>query len=182
MGNQIQLYHHATTFGLSSGVQYSSAQEDQPFVCFRCGICCNRYQVLLSLTEACRISGDLGLPLSVFLGRYADQHWYGLDSFLLRQHDGACVFLEHTEDNKKAICLIHRVKPPACREWTSNLYRRECREGLTKYWQLTVSPSGELEGAEEKLRSFHSFIESLMIAEETDANTRMSVQSLFLRV
>jgi hypothetical protein len=56
------------------------------------------------------------------------------------------------------------VKPAHCREWTPSLYRRECRDGLAKYWKLTVSPAGQLEGTEEKLRDFHSFVESLMIA------------------
>jgi hypothetical protein len=66
-------------------------------------------------------------------------------------------------------CLIQPFKPSSCREWKPSLYRRECREGLVKYWQLTVSRSGQLGGAQEKLRDFHSFIESLMITERTDA-------------
>jgi len=166
MGNQIQLYHHAATFGLSSGVQYSSAQEDQLFVCFRCGICCNRYQVLLSLTEACRISGDLGLPLSVFLGRHADQHWPGSENFLLRRCNGACVFLENVEGGNMTRCLIHPFKPYACREWNPSLYRRQCQEGLIKYWGLTVSASGQLEGSEQKLQDFNSFLETLRFSDD----------------
>ena len=172
----------ATVSGIPPGIQYTSGQGEAPIVCFRCGACCIRYQVCLTPVEARRIADDLRLPLMLFLERYVDHHWYGLESFLLRQHDGACVFLEHTEDNKKTKCLIHSMKPAACREWTPSLYRRECREGLVKYWQLTVSPSGQLEGAEEKLGDFHSFIESLMIAERTDADTRMSVQSLLFRI
>ncbi len=133
-------------------------------VCFRCGECCIRYQVGLNLMEAQRIADDLRLSLGVFLERYVDKRWHGLESFLLRQLDGACIFLEHTKGNKKTTCLIHRVKPAHCREWTPSLYRRECRDGLAKYWKLTVSLTGQLEGTEEKLRDFHSFIESLMIA------------------
>jgi hypothetical protein len=79
-------------------------------------------------------------------------------------------------------CLIQTFKPSSCREWKPSLYRRECREGLVKYWQLSVSRSGQLGGAKEKLRDFHPFIESLMIAERTDADTRMSVQSLLFRI
>ncbi len=65
-------------------------------------------------------------------------------------------------------CLIQPFKPSSCREWKPGLYHRECREGLVKYWQLTVSRLEQLEGAKEKLRDFCSFIESLMIAEITD--------------
>jgi Fe-S-cluster containining protein len=63
------------------------------------------------------------------------------------------------EENRKTNCLIHRVKPAVCRIWILSLYCRECREGLAKYWQLAVSPLGQLEGAEEKLRDFLLFIE-----------------------
>ena len=153
-----------TTFGLSRCIESSSGQEGPPIVCFRCGECCARYQVRPSLVEARCIADDLGLSLDAFLDRYVDQRWHGPESFLLRQHDGACIFLEHTEGSNKTTCLIYRVKPAHCREWTPSLYRRECRDGLAKYWKLTVSPAGQLEGTEEKLRDFHSFVESLMIA------------------
>jgi len=114
--------------------------------------------------EARCIADDLGLSLDTFLKKYADQRWHGTDSFLLRQCDGACIFLEHTEGSNKSTCLIHRVKAADCREWIPSLYRRECRDGLAKYWELTVSPSGQPKGTEKRLRDFHSFIESLMIA------------------
>ena len=130
-------------------------------MCFRCGVCCTRYQVRLTLVEAQRIADGLGLSFSMFLDRYVEQQWHTPDGFLLRQCDGECVFLIHTEGSKKTSCFIHHVKPAACQEWMPSLYRRECREGLAKFWQLTVSPSGQFEGAEEKLRDFHSFVESL---------------------
>ena len=132
--------------------------------CFRCGVCCTKYQVCLSLVEARQIADELGFDWDECLDRYVDQKWPGTDSFLLRHCNGACVFLEHAEESKKTNCHIHRVKPAVCRIWTPSLYRRECREGLAQFWQLAVSPLGQLEGAEEKLRDFHSFIESLMMA------------------
>ena len=46
-------------FGLAPGIQYTSEQDGPPIVCFRCGECCARYQVLLSLMEAQRIADDL---------------------------------------------------------------------------------------------------------------------------
>ena len=85
----------------------------------------------------------------------------GTDSFLLRHWNGACVFLERIEARKLTRCLIHSFKPSACREWTPSLYRRDCQEGLIKYWGLTVSPSGQFEGSQQKLPEFYSFLESL---------------------
>ena len=132
-------------------------------VCFRCGECCTKYQVRLDLTEVQCIADDLGLSLGVFLEKYVDQRWHGTESFLLRQRGGACIFLEHTDGGNKTTCLIHRVKPVTCRQWTPGLYCRECRDGLAKYWKLTISLSGQLEGTEDRLRNFRSFVESLMI-------------------
>ena len=130
-------------------------------ICFRCGVCCTRYQVRLSLVEARQIADKLGFAWDDWLDRYVDKRWPGTDSFLLRYCNGACVFLEHTEESNKTNCLIHRVKPAVCRILTPSLYCRECREGLAKFWQLAVSPSGQLEGVEEKLRDFRSFVKSL---------------------
>ena len=132
--------------------------------CFRCGVCCTRYQVRLSLVEARQIADELGFDWDEWLDRYVDQRWPGTDSFLLRHCNGACVFLERIEARNVTSCLIQSFKPSACREWTPSLYRRECRDGLAKYWKLIVSPAGQLESTEEKLGDFHSFIESLMIA------------------
>jgi len=122
--------------------------------CFRCGVCCTKYQVRLSLVEARQIADELGFDWDEWLDRYVDQSWPGIDSLLLRQCEGACVFLEHVEGSNMTRCLIQPFKPSSCREWIPTLYRRECRKGLVKYWQLTVSRSGQLEGAKEKLRDF----------------------------
>jgi hypothetical protein len=147
----------------SSVIQVNGRSEPKELSipCFQCGVCCTRYQVCLSLVEARQIVDELGCDWNAWLDRYVDQKWPATDSFLLRHYNGACVFLENNEESKKINCLIHHVKPAACRIWTPSLYCRECREGLAKFWQLAVSPSGQLEGAEEKLRDFHSFVKSL---------------------
>ena len=100
--------------------------------CFRCGVCCTRYQVRLSLVEARRIANELGLAWDEWLDLYVDQRWPGTDSFLLRHCNGACVFLERIEASNVTRCLIQSFKPYACREWTPSLYRWECQEGLVK--------------------------------------------------
>ncbi len=162
--------------------EHGDESKELTIPCFRCGVCCTRYQVCLSLVEARQIADELGFAWDDWLDRYVDQSWPEVGSLLLRQREGACVFLEPVEGSNMIRCLIQPFKPSSCREWKPSLYRRECREGLVKYWQLTVSRSGQLGGAKEKLRDFHSFIESLMIAERTDADMRMSMQSLLLRI
>ncbi len=124
--------------------------------CFRCGVCCTRYQVCLSLVEARQIADELVFAWDDWLDRYVDQSWPGVDSLLLRQCEGVCVFLEHVEGSSMTHCLIQTFKPSSCREWKPSLYRRECREGLVKYWQLTVSRSGQLGGTKEKLKDSFS--------------------------
>ena len=147
--------------GLPPGIQYSSGDEGPTATCFRCGVCCTEYQVPVDQTEVNRIADSLGLSLALFSDKYIDPHWYRPGSFLLRHCDGACIFLERGA-GRSAYCLIHSVRPAACRDWTPSLYRRECRAGLTKYWQLTVDSSGQLQGSEQALRLFQTFIKSLV--------------------
>ena len=128
--------------------------------CFCCGICCTKYQVRLSLIEARRINDRLGLLWDDFLSRYIDQYWPEAETFFLRRDNGKCVFLGDVEDGHMRRCLIHPVKPSACKEWNPSFYRSECQEGLAKHWGLTVSSSGKLKGPEQNLRDFNSFIES----------------------
>lgn len=165
-----------TTVSLSTGIQYSSGQEEPAMVCFRCGVCCARYPVRLSLVEERCIADELGLAWEEWRDRYVDQRQYRPDSFLLRRRDGACVFLERIADGNQTRCLIHPFKPSVCQSWTPSLYRWECREGLSKYWGLTVSPSGQLQGPQQKLRNFCSFVESLMVAGNRDAGYEFALE------
>ena len=134
----------------------------EPFMsCFRCGICCTDYQVNLSLAEGQRIADRLGLVWEEFLNRYTDKNWPGNKNFLLRKHNGACVFLERIEGSKVTHCQIHAFKPSSCMDWVPSLYRRECQKGLANYWELAVSLSGQLEGSTQKVREFCDLLESL---------------------
>lgn len=138
-------------------------EEEGSIPCFRCGVCCTKYQAYLTLLEARQIADALGLTWKDWLNRYTSRNWPGENSFLLRHCNGACVFLEHTEDNNITRCLIQTFKPSTCREWNPSLYRRDCQEGLAKYWGLTVSPSGKLIGSDHDLQHFNSFLESLAL-------------------
>lgn len=148
------------------GAEMYTGMDSMP--CFRCGVCCTKYEVYLSLIEGRRIADELGLSWDEFLYRYVSQNSSNPESFILRRNEKACVFLENVGNSNTSRCLIHPFKPSACREWNPSLYRRDCQEGLTKYWGLTVSPFGLPEGPEQNLRRFHSLLESLSSPEIGD--------------
>jgi len=113
---------------------------DLSIPCFRCGMCRTGHKVRIDAVEARHICDVLGLNWHIFLSRYVDHQQSGAGSFFLRQQDKKCIFLKDTNIPHSKICLIHMFKPKACSEWTPSLYRRECQEGLLKYWGLTVTP------------------------------------------
>ena len=139
----------------------ASEQEETLIPCFRCGICCTRYQARLSLTEARRINEELEISWEEFVEGYTDLNWPGTESFLIRHSTGACIFLKHEEGSSVAICLIHPFRPSSCRDWNPSQYRPECQEGLNNYWGLKISPAGKFQGAQHKIQRFQSFLESL---------------------
>jgi hypothetical protein len=77
-----------------------------------------------------------------------------------------------------ATCLVHPFKPSACREWTPSLYPRECCEGLRRYWGLTVGSLGQLQGSNEAVQVFQSFLESLARTGEASRKTKDSKENL----
>lgn len=128
--------------------------------CFRCGICCRRYQPRIDLVEAKTIADSLGITWHDFAANYLDSRYFGEERFLLRQQNGACIFLQQI-DEKIATCKIHPFKPSACRDWTPSLFRKECQTGLAQLWKLNVDPEGNLLGNTGDLLRFYSFISSL---------------------
>jgi Fe-S-cluster containining protein len=139
----------------------AGSQEEPLLSCFRCGICCTKYQVRIDMVEARSIADELGIPWGKFQEEYLDQRWPGAESFLLRRHDGACVFFEQDKDSHVATCVIHHFRPSSCRDWTASQHRRECQEGLDKYWGLKVSAEGRLQGTRSKIQKFQFFSKSL---------------------
>src|SRR5207237_9457141 len=61
--------------------------------CFRCGVCCRRWQPLLSRLEAGRLASFLGLATAELLDRYTRPYPLDDDAFMLNERDGGCVFL-----------------------------------------------------------------------------------------
>lgn len=154
----------AVNFPQAGESQYE--QGDYLIPCFRCGLCCSRYLIRLSLVEARSIADKLGLSWGEFLEKYVDQAYPGAESFVIRRCNGACIFLEYERSNKTR-CLIHPSRPSACREWTPSLYRPECQAGLIRYWGLAVSSTAQLQGSCERLLNFRLFLETLASEDRT---------------
>ena len=139
----------------------SHKQEEPSIECFRCGICCSRYQVRLTQAEAKCIANELGILWEKFIENYTDHHWPGTESFLLRRNQETCIFLRQDKVREITSCFIHPFRPASCREWKPSQYRAECQEGLHKYWRLKVSPKGKLKGNQVSIQRFQAFLESL---------------------
>ena len=104
--------------------------EQTPIPCFRCGICCTCYQAPLTSEDIDNIASVLGISPSQCISRYARKAPIK-EGYLLKHAKKGCVFLAWDADGK-ARCIIHSVRPKACREWTPNLSKPECLEGLAK--------------------------------------------------
>jgi len=135
--------------------------EDGSVTCFRCGVCCVKYQVNVSLIEARHIADELGLDRDKFVELYTDPRWPGTNSLLLRRDDGGCIFFRPSDGGREGSCTIHAFRPDSCRDWTPGLYRPECRDGLAKYWGLAVDSRGNPAGDEERIKCFQSFLRLL---------------------
>jgi len=151
-----------TQRGESECAELLREREEPAIPCFFCGVCCTEKRVKVSMSEARHICEGLGLNWYIFLSNYIEPSESGPDSFYLRQRDGTCIFLmKRGGKYPQYMCLIHIWKPAVCREWNASLYRKECREGLLKYWNLTLTPEGQLQGSEENSLSFQRFLKSL---------------------
>jgi len=102
--------------------------EQTPIPCFRCGICCTRYQAPLAAEDIDNITSALGISRSRFVSKYAVKVPIK-EGYLLKHTRKGCVFLAWDEDGK-ARCTVYPSRPKACREWTPSLAKPECLEGL----------------------------------------------------
>jgi Fe-S-cluster containining protein len=104
--------------------------EKTPIPCFRCGICCTCYQPPLTPEDIDNIASAMGISRSKCISRYAHKAPIK-EGYLLKHTKKGCVFLALDADGK-ARCTIYPMRPKACREWTPNLSKPECLEGLAK--------------------------------------------------
>ena len=153
------LVAEVSTLGFIS--ESDSGQGNTSFPCFCCGICCSDFQPHLDLTEARMIADHLGVSLQKFIDDCTDPRWPGIDTHLLLHKGGKCLFLEPKEGRTKWLCLIHAFKPDACRQWSASLNKKECRQGLSRYWGLSVDDSGNIIGSSEDLQHFQMFLKTL---------------------
>jgi Fe-S-cluster containining protein len=88
-----------------------------------------RYQPRVTEEEMELMARHLGIDRRALLKKYVMATKIG---YLLRQRGGMCVFLEREKDGTQALCRIYDHRPAPCRDWTADLSRRECREGLDR--------------------------------------------------
>jgi Fe-S-cluster containining protein len=113
----------------SYDTQLGRFTDDEAIPCFRCGVCCRRWQPLLTRPEAECLAQHLGLELEEFLRAYTRPYPLEEEAYLLNQRDGACVFLQDTADGRTR-CGVHAARPQACHDWEASLLRKECLDGL----------------------------------------------------
>ncbi len=144
------------------GSEAAPAQKATDFPCFCCGVCCSGYQVQMDLAEARRVAGSLGVPWHEFVDEYADPRWPGRDTtFVLRHVAGKCVFLDQEADSGIGLCRIHAFKPTVCIQWKASAERKECRQGLSRFWDLRIEENGQIVGAPDALLSFHAYLDTI---------------------
>ena len=121
--------------------------------CFRCGECCVNRRPILSKEDIIAVAQGLGMSLLSFSRKYLRQHPSKPKAYIFRQCEGDCPFLErHREE---ALCTVHEFKPAACRKWTPNFWRQECRVGLKKRLKdLDIMAPHQIYGSVEELAAF----------------------------
>ena len=100
--------------------------------CHRCGVCCERWQPLLTPADATRLAAHLGLAIDAFHHAYTSPYPFDDEQRLLRQEDGRCVFLRYEADGRSA-CAVHPARPQVCRDWSAGLDKKECVQGLERF-------------------------------------------------
>jgi Fe-S-cluster containining protein len=129
---------NAVDEGRSYDTQLARFTDAETIPCFRCGVCCQRWQPLIGRLEADRLAASTGMETADFLAQFARPYPLEEDTHQLLERDGGCVFLRF--DNGLAGCSVHEARPQSCRDWDASLLRRECLDGV----RGETSPSGLL--------------------------------------
>jgi hypothetical protein len=115
----------------------------------------------MTLAEAKAIALRLSVSWQEFVADYLDPRWPGKDTFLARHMEGKCVFLDMAADSKFGLCRIHTFKPRPCIDWQAGAEKKECQQGLLRYWNLKIGEDGTMRGSQPALNNFQTFIESM---------------------
>ncbi len=119
-------------------VEYSAIHgfENAPGIpCFRCGVCCVKWQPPVDSEEARTLAQGLGLSHAAFTKKYL-QKYPGKEGYLIRRENNACVFLKF--ENGVGGCSVHQFRPEACRNWNAGLEKTECQEGLRRMGKIAA--------------------------------------------
>jgi Fe-S-cluster containining protein len=130
--------------------------------CLRCGVCCRKYQPRLTADEITQLALQFGVSFPEFINQFTDHRWPGTQSFLLRQQNDACLFLEAPVKNRASMCHIQTFKPSCCRSWNADLNKPECQEGLKNRFNLVVDSRGRISGDQVDLEKFEKYVDSLI--------------------
>jgi Fe-S-cluster containining protein len=106
--------------------------ESSAIPCHRCGVCCERWQPLVTPEEVARLAIYLDVPVHEFYEAYTERYPFDDTARFLRRTDGACVFLQRDVEGRSS-CAVHAARPDVCRTWTASLDRRECVDGLSRF-------------------------------------------------
>ena len=141
--------------------------------CFRCGVCCVRWQPLLSPAEQRRLAQDIGVSLATFKRKYTRAYPIrrGWRQLITADH-GGCVFLVY--EGGRAGCSIHAVRPTVCRDWAPSLEKKECLTGLQ-----TLATGGFLtiDVLYDDPKDKSQFLEMLLSGEESQPPRENPVES-----
>src|SRR5207245_5444159 len=114
--------------------------------CFECGVCCMKWQPLLSPEELKKVATELGQSTRTFNRRYTRLYPLkkGHRQFLTGD-TGGCIFLK-PGDQGRYLCSIYESRPQICRDWKAGLDKRECLEGAARLGLPLGVPSLGREG------------------------------------
>ncbi|MSQ26977.1 MAG: YkgJ family cysteine cluster protein [Dehalococcoidia bacterium] len=104
--------------------------DSTPIPCFRCGVCCEKWQPLLAPEELRQVAAALGLTLRAFNRRYTRPYPLRRGWRQFKATAAGCTFLDAT--SRQAGCTIHPHRPQVCRDWHAGLGKRECLSGLRR--------------------------------------------------
>lgn len=103
--------------------------ERRTIPCHRCGVCCERWQAPVTVSDIDALADWLGETAAHVTRQYTVSYPFSDGVRLLRHEEPGCVFLRYESDGRSA-CAVHPIRPEVCRTWTASLGRRECIEGM----------------------------------------------------
>jgi Fe-S-cluster containining protein len=106
--------------------------EKSAIPCHQCGVCCERWQPLVTDDEIERLADFLNVDVQSLRGSHTTAYPFDDAVRLLRQVDGACIFLQR-QPSGRSLCAVHPARPDVCRSWTASLDRRECVDGFGRF-------------------------------------------------